>query len=110
MLLNSGDNTHKILFGENIDQNLIDINILGKVYKIPSNICLLRALHYLSVCHEEFELSLRKHCWSGTCENCRCSFTDKQLGEADGLACQMDTDSGLEITKLPKTMKKNKLH
>lgn len=104
MLFEDSKDSYKLLFGENIEEDLVTIEILGQNYRIPRSINLLRGFHYIALRTDIFDIQLRKHCWSGSCENCRCSFIDEQLGEAEGLACQMKTDETLVITRLPETM------
>lgn len=104
MLFNNNENSYKNLFGYNTDENLVPIILEGKSYLVPNSICLLRALHYICLKYEDYTISLRKHCWNGICENCTCKFKDEQLGEAEGLSCQMEVEPNLEIIDKPITM------
>jgi ferredoxin len=106
----ASDESFKLIFGENIEERLVSIFINEVEYKVPSDVNLLRALHYLSITTNEFDLKLQKHCWGGTCENCKSSFKDSQLGIAECLACQMDVEEGIHLVSLPRTMKKKIPH
>ncbi|MCP5502023.1 MAG: hypothetical protein H7A25_19135 [Leptospiraceae bacterium] len=108
MLFDSGDKSFKILFGENINHDLLPIEIEGKKYYIPGSVCLLRGFHYIALTTEEFEISLKKHCWNGSCENCKCVFDDEQMGITEGLSCLMNVDRNLKLLNLPFTMKRKK--
>lgn len=105
-MLSSNYNSFHLIFGENAEQNLVPILIHDKQYMVPRHVNLLRAFHYISATTEDYDLKLQKHCWAGSCENCKCRFSDLQLGEAEGLACQMDVEANLKITLLPRTMKR----
>ena len=100
------DNSFNLIFGENADKILVPILIHDKQFMVPRNVNLLRGLHYIVSTTEDYELKLQKHCWAGSCENCKCRFEDSQLGEAEGLACQMDIEPNLVITQLPRIMKR----
>ena len=104
MLFEGSKDSYSLIFGDNIEDDLIFIEILGKKYRVPKSVCLLRGFHFVSLTTKSFDIVLRKHCWSGSCENCKCRFIDEQLGEAEGLSCQMDIDETLVITQLPETM------
>ncbi|MBP9886362.1 MAG: hypothetical protein KBF93_08695 [Leptospiraceae bacterium] len=105
-MLPRNDNSFNLIFGENAENSLVPILIHDKQYMIPRHVNLLRGFHYITATTDDYDLKLQKHCWAGSCENCKCSFVDSQLGEADGLACQMDVEPNLKITLLPKTMKR----
>ncbi|HMV42247.1 MAG TPA: hypothetical protein PK079_00435 [Leptospiraceae bacterium] len=105
-MLSPKDDSFTLIFGHISDTNLIPILINEKKYLVPKHVNLLRAFHYIAATSEEYDLKLQKHCWAGSCENCKCSFKDSQLGEAEGLACQMDLEVNLKIISLPKTMKR----
>lgn len=105
-MLSPKDNSFNLIFGPISEANLIPIFIYEKKFLVPKNVNLLRAFHYITATSDEYDIKLQKHCWAGSCENCKCSFKDLQLGEAEGLACQMDPEINLKITSLPKTMKR----
>lgn len=109
-MLPENEDTFKTIFGDQTNKNLVSIQLLGIEYKVPSDLNLLRAFQFISLTTEDFELKLQKHCWGGTCENCKCSFEDSQLDKAEGLACQMDVEKDLSILVLPRTMKKKLPH
>jgi succinate dehydrogenase/fumarate reductase-like Fe-S protein len=105
-MLPLNDNSFSLIFGAEAERNLIPILIHDKQYLVPRNVNLLRAFHYIVSTTEDYDLKLQKHCWAGSCENCKCRFQDIQLGEAEGLACQMDVEPNLKVTLIPRTMKR----
>jgi hypothetical protein len=109
-MLPENENSFQNLFGDIRPENLKSIFIFGKEFQVPNNINLLRAFHYITKFYDEYEIKLEKHCWGGTCENCKSVFEDNQLGTAEGLACQMDVEEYLQIKKIPRTMKKKIPH
>jgi ferredoxin len=100
----------KVLFGKNYSENQKSIFLGNQEYKVPSEVNLLRALHFICLEYDDYEIKLQKHCWGGTCENCKCTFQDEQLEIAEGLACQMEVEENLKIEILPRTMKKKIPH
>lgn len=108
-MLSDKEKSYPSIFGENWKKSLIPIQVCGKEYLVPSNISVLRALHFIALESNEYDLSLGKHCWAGSCENCLVSFIDEEMGETKALACQMETEKGLQITSLPYTMKKKEI-
>jgi len=105
-MLSDRENSYPAIFGKDWKERLVTIIVRGKEFKVPKGVSLLRAFHFISLEYDDFNLNLGKHCWAGSCENCRCSFIDEQLGEVEGLACQMEAEAGLTITAPPRTMKK----
>ena len=109
-MLPENDNSYQNLFGDTNPENLVSIFLLGQEYQVPKKINLLRAFHYITIAYSDYEIKLQKHCWGGTCENCKSSFEDNQLGLAEGLACQMDVEEYIQIKQIPRTMKKKIPH
>lgn len=105
-MLPLNDNSFSLIFGAEAEKNLIPIFIHEKQYMVPRNVNLLRAFHYIVSTTEDYDLKLQKHCWAGSCENCKCRFQDIQLGDAEGLACQMDVEPNLKVILIPRTMKR----
>ncbi|MBE7410458.1 MAG: 2Fe-2S iron-sulfur cluster binding domain-containing protein [Leptospiraceae bacterium] len=105
-MLTDKEKSYALIFGENWKENLVPIRIAGKEYFVPSKISLLRAFHFISMEYDGLDLSLQKHCWAGTCENCMIRFKDTQMGFTKALACQMECEKDLEISEFPFTMKK----
>lgn len=104
-MLISNENSFHLIFGQDAEKNLVPIFLEDKQYMVPRTISLLRGLHYIASTTNEIEINLKKHCWAGSCENCKCNFVDAQLGIAEGLACQMDVEANLKLTRLPRTIK-----
>ncbi len=105
-MLTDKEKSYASIFGENWKDNLIPITISGREYLVPAKISLLRAFHFITMEYLDYDLNLGRHCWAGSCENCMITFRDEQIGLANGLACQMECEKGLEIISLPYTMKK----
>lgn len=105
-MLDNRDKSFEQVFGEIKEEDLIPIIIHGKRYRVPGKVNLLRAYQYITMTGDDYIIKLQKHCWGGTCENCKSVFKDEQLGEAEGLACQMDVEENLEVVVLPVTMKR----
>jgi len=78
-------------------EKLVTVRIEGKVFEVPENNSVLRALQFLDA-----DMQIAKFCWNGECENCLFSYSD-QSGSAVKyeLACRQNTFDGMIITQLP---------
>lgn len=105
MLFNRYEDSSDFFSKEN-EIEKVSIQIDEKEYKVPKNINLLRAFHYLSLTTDDFEFTIKLHCWNGNCENCTCIFDDVQIGAVEGLSCLMTIDEDMKILQLPKSIQK----
>ncbi len=76
---------------------LIQIEITGRVFDVPENNTLLRALQYLA----PEDVAMGRFCWNEDCQYCRVSYdmgegTDKRAA----LACKVGVQEGMRIREL----------
>lgn len=76
-------------------ERLIDIEILGVVYKVPENNSLLRCFQYLSM----ESISYGDFCWNGECLNCQVWL---QQGEKEKavMACRTTVAENMKIVRM----------
>jgi len=78
---------------------LITVEILGRRLQVPEKNRILRCFQYLSL----KTISYGDFCWNGDCTNCQIWYHQEGQTEADdrpGLACRMEVQEGMVITKL----------
>jgi NADH dehydrogenase/NADH:ubiquinone oxidoreductase subunit G len=91
---------------KDLDENLygkierfVKIKIMDKEYEVPEKLEMLRVFQYL-----EFDIDYSRLCWNGSCQRCMITF------EEDGkrrqtLCCRKKSFEGMEVQKLPATIK-----
>jgi hypothetical protein len=80
-------------------ERLITIEILGQRIQVPENNRLLRCFQYLSL----KTISYGDFCWNGDCTNCQVWYHNSGQSIAEdrpGLACRMEVQEEMVITKL----------
>jgi len=78
-------------------ERLVEIEILGRKYRVPENNTILRCLQYL----EMDEVSNADLCWNGDCLNCQ-AWIDNNGKEKAVIACRTDVTDGMKIVRLSK--------
>lgn len=78
-------------------ERLVKIEITGRIFEVPENNSLLRALQYLS----PENVAMGRFCWNEDCQYCRITY---DLGEGTptrtALACKVGVIDGLRIRDL----------
>jgi hypothetical protein len=81
-------------------EKLIEIEVLGRVLRVPENNRLLRCFQFLSL----KSISYGDFCWNGDCTNCQFWYRDPgdSTGSPDktALSCRFRVREGLRITRL----------
>lgn len=74
---------------------LIEIDILGEVYKVPENNTLLRCFQYISM----ESISYGDFCWNGECLNCQVWL---QMGDKEKavMACRTVVAENMKIVRI----------
>jgi NADH dehydrogenase/NADH:ubiquinone oxidoreductase subunit G len=81
-------------------EQLIEIEILGKIRAVPENNSLLRCLQFLSM----ETVSYGEFCWNGDCANCRIWLENTET-EKPILACRTKVQTGMKIVKMSDEIK-----
>ncbi len=81
-------------------EQLIEIEILGKIRAVPENNSLLRCLQILSM----ETVSYGEFCWNGDCANCRIWLENTET-EKPILACRTKVQTGMKIVKMSDEIK-----
>jgi len=76
---------------------LIEIEILGRKYRVPENNSILRCLQYL----EMEAVSHADLCWNGECLNCQVWVENGEKPKAL-ISCRVDAAEGMCIVKISK--------
>ena len=76
-------------------ERLIEIDICGKIYKVPENNSILRGLQFLDM----EAISYGDFCWNGECINCQVWIKNGDKEKAV-MACRTDVREGMEILRL----------
>ncbi len=79
---------------------LIEIEILGKTYKVPENNTLLRCFQYLSL----QSISMGEFCWNGDCLNCQVWIKNGDK-EKPLMTCRAKVEEGMEIVRMADEIK-----
>jgi NADH dehydrogenase/NADH:ubiquinone oxidoreductase subunit G len=76
-------------------ERLIEIEILGRTYRVPENNSILRCLQFLDI----ENISHADLCWNGECLNCRVTIANEGK-ERSVIACRTDADEGMRVVKI----------
>jgi NADH dehydrogenase/NADH:ubiquinone oxidoreductase subunit G len=74
---------------------LIEIEILGRRYRVPENNSILRCLQFLDI----ENISHADLCWNGECLNCQV-WIEKDGKEKALIACRTDAAEGMKIVRM----------
>ena len=74
---------------------LIEIEILGKTYRVPENNSILRCLQFLDM----ESISYGDFCWNGECFNCQVWLKNGEKEKAV-MACRTNVVEGMQIVKM----------
>ena len=84
-------------------KKLIPIKIEGRLFHVPEENTLLRALQYLEIRQKKLTMKWGRFCWNDTVGCCELSYRSSAQGpESRGRGCQLLVKPGLQITALPK--------
>ena len=78
-------------------ERLIEIEILGRRYRVPENNSILRCLQYL----EMEAISHADLCWNGECLNCQVWIENGDTSKAV-IACRVDVAEQMKIVEISK--------
>ena len=78
-------------------ESLIEVEILGRLYRVPENNSILRCLQYLDM----EEISQADLCWNGDCLNCQV-WVQKDGKEKAVIACRTNAAHGMKIIRISK--------
>lgn len=78
-------------------ERLIEVEILGKTYRVPENNSILRCFQFL----EMDAISNADLCWNGECLNCQVWVKNGDKEKAV-IACRTDAMEGMNIVRISK--------
>jgi len=78
-------------------EHLIEIEILGRTYRVPENNSILRCLQYLNM----EAISHADLCWNGECLNCQV-WIENAGKEKAVIACRADATPDMKILRISK--------
>ena len=81
-------------------EKLIEIEICGKLYKVPENNTLLRCFQFISL----ESISMGEFCWNGACTNCQV-WLDAANARKPVLACRTEVRENMRIVKMSEEIK-----
>lgn len=90
----------KNLFGE--IERFVSSKILDTDYQVPDKLEMLRVFQFL-----EFTIDYARLCWNASCQRCYIEY-QKDGKKHRALACRVKSFEGMELTKLPPTIKQKK--
>lgn len=79
---------------------LVEIEILGKKYKVPENNTLLRCFQYISLQN----ISYGDFCWNGDCLNCQVWIKNGDKEKAM-ISCRVKVEEGMKIVRIHEEIK-----
>jgi NADH dehydrogenase/NADH:ubiquinone oxidoreductase subunit G len=75
-------------------EDLVKIEINGKLFEVPENNMLLRCFQYLDL----QKISIGDFCWNGDCANCQV-WIDSDGKEKPFLSCRTKVEQGMKIIR-----------
>jgi hypothetical protein len=81
---------------------LIEITILGRVFRVPENNLLLRQMQYVAP-----DIGSGRYCWNGECRYCEVEYHGGTGSTLSALACRVKGLEGMKVTKLAVEVKYN---
>jgi hypothetical protein len=78
-------------------ERLIEIEVLGRKFRVPENNSILRCLQFLDM----ETISHADLCWNGECLNCQVGI-DSGGKERSVIACRADASEGMKIVRMSK--------
>lgn len=82
---------------------LIKVVVLGKVFFVPENNLILRALSYVAP-----DIATGKYCWNAECRYCEIEYRRAPGAPVTpALSCRTRGLEGMELTKIASEMKYN---
>lgn len=76
-------------------ENLVDLDILGKIYSVPENNTLLRCFQFIAM----ESISYGDFCWNGECLNCQVWLKNGDKEKAV-MSCRTSIVAGMKIIRL----------
>jgi hypothetical protein len=83
-------------------ERLIEITILGRVFRVPENNLLLRQMQYVAP-----DIGSGRYCWNGECRYCEVDYLVGKGPKATALSCRVRGVPGMNVTKLALEVKYN---
>jgi hypothetical protein len=84
-------------------QKLIRLVVLGKVIEVPEKNILLRQFQFVAP-----DIGMGRYCWNGECRYCEVHYRRPGAGtDQSVLACLVDGQDGMTITKLAPEVRYN---
>jgi hypothetical protein len=83
-------------------ERLIEITILGRIFRVPENNLLLRQMQYVAP-----DIGSGRYCWNGECRYCEVEYRGDTGSTLPALACRMKGLEGMKVTKLALEIKYN---
>lgn len=76
-------------------KKLVEVEILGRRFRVPENNILLRCFQYLSM----ETISYGDFCWNGDCANCQVWLEDSST-DRPVLSCRTKAEDGMRIVRM----------
>jgi hypothetical protein len=83
-------------------ERLIEIRVLGRVFRVPENNLLLRQLQYVAP-----DIGSGRYCWNGECRYCEVDYRIGNGPAQSALSCRVKGLPGMNVTKVALEMKYN---
>jgi hypothetical protein len=82
---------------------LVRLVVLGKMIEVPEKNILLRQFQFVAP-----DIGMGRYCWNGECRYCEVHYRREATGtEQAVLACLVDGQDGMQITKLAPEVRYN---
>lgn len=81
-------------------EKLVEIEISGRIFRVPENNFLLRCFQYL----DAENISMGEFCWNGDCANCQVWLAGAEH-EKPVLACRTKATDGMRILRMSREIK-----
>jgi NADH dehydrogenase/NADH:ubiquinone oxidoreductase subunit G len=75
-------------------ENLVKIEISGKIFEVPENNMLLRCFQYIDL----HKISIGDFCWNGDCANCQV-WVESEGKEKPSLSCRTMVEPDMKILR-----------
>jgi len=83
-------------------ERLIEITILGRIFRVPENNLLLRQMQYVAP-----DIGSGRYCWNGECRYCEVEYRGGTGSTLPALACRVKGLEGMKVTKVALEIKYN---
>ena len=76
-------------------ERLVEIEVLGRKYRVPENNTILRGFQYLDM----ETISEGEFCWNGECLNCQVWIKNGEKEKA-AMSCRTNVADGMQIVRM----------